>query len=90
MREEADILILDEPTAALDAEAEHAVFRRFRELATGRTTIVISHRFPTVRMAGRIVVLDKGSIVETGDHDQLVARRGKYARMFELQAEGYR
>jgi len=90
MREEADILVLDEPTAALDAEAEHAVFRRFRELAKGRTTIVISHRFPTVRMANHIVVLDKGTIVESGSHDDLVAKRGKYARMFELQAEGYR
>ena len=90
MREEADILVLDEPTAALDAEAEHAVFARFRELAEGRTTIVISHRFPTVRMARQIVVLDHGSIVESGTHDALVARGGKYARMFALQAEGYR
>jgi ATP-binding cassette subfamily B protein len=90
MREEADILVLDEPTAALDAEAEHAVFQRFRELAEGRTTIVISHRFPTVRMARQIVVLDRGAIVETGTHDALVAQGGKYARMFALQAEGYR
>jgi ATP-binding cassette subfamily B protein len=90
MREDADILVLDEPTAALDAEAEHAVFERFRELAEGRTTIVISHRFPTVRMARRIIVLDHGAIVESGTHDDLVARGGKYARMFALQAEGYR
>jgi ATP-binding cassette subfamily B protein len=90
MREEADILILDEPTAALDAEAEHAVFARFRELSRGRTTIVISHRFPTVRMAQRIVVLDEGKILETGSHEELVAAGGKYARMFALQAEGYR
>ncbi|HEY2513338.1 MAG TPA: ATP-binding cassette domain-containing protein, partial [Polyangiaceae bacterium] len=99
MREEADILVLDEPTAALDAESEHAVFQRFRALAAGadrradqgpRTTIVISHRFPTVRMANRIVVLEKGSIVEQGTHDALVAAGGKYARMFALQAEGYR
>ncbi|HLK35306.1 MAG TPA: ABC transporter ATP-binding protein [Polyangiaceae bacterium] len=89
MREEADILVLDEPTAALDAEAEHAVFQRFRELAQGRTTIVISHRFPTVRMASRIVVLDGGAIVESGTHDELVAKGGKYARMFALQAAGY-
>ena len=90
MREEADILVLDEPTAALDAESEHAVFARFRELAEGRTTIVISHRFPTVRMARSIVVLDHGTIIERGTHDELVARGGTYARMFALQAEGYR
>jgi ATP-binding cassette subfamily B protein len=99
MREEADILVLDEPTAALDAESEHAVFERFRELAAGkdrptaqgpRTTIVISHRFPTVRMASRIVVLEKGRILEEGTHDALVARGTKYARMFALQAQGYR
>ena len=90
MREESDILVLDEPTAALDAEAEHAVFERFRELAQGRTTIVISHRFPTVRMARQIVVLDHGTIAEQGTHEELVALGGKYARMFALQAEGYR
>ena len=90
MREEAEVLVLDEPTAALDAEAEHAVFERFRALAHGRTTIVISHRFPTVRMARKIIVLDQGQIVESGTHDELVARAGKYARMFALQAEGYK
>ncbi|HEY1695988.1 MAG TPA: ABC transporter ATP-binding protein [Polyangiaceae bacterium] len=90
MREEADILVLDEPTAALDAEAEHAVFTRFRELAQGRTTVVISHRFPTVRMASTIVVLDHGTVAEKGSHEELVALGGTYARMFALQAEGYR
>lgn len=90
MREEADILILDEPTAALDANAEHAVFTRFRQLAEGRTTIVISHRFPTVRMADRIFVFEHGRIVETGSHDALVRDGGRYATMFALQAEGYR
>jgi len=89
MREEADILVLDEPTAALDAEAEHAVFERFRELSEGRTTIVISHRFPTVRMARHIIVLDQGRLVEAGSHAELLALRGIYARMFALQAQGY-
>jgi ATP-binding cassette, subfamily B, bacterial len=90
MREEADILVLDEPTAALDADAEHAVFERFQELSRGRTTIVISHRFPTVRMADRIVVLGGGRIVEMGTHEELVGLGGTYARMFALQAAGYR
>ncbi|HEY0714570.1 MAG TPA: ABC transporter ATP-binding protein, partial [Polyangia bacterium] len=89
MRQEADILVLDEPTAALDAEAEHAVFQRFRELAEGRTTIVISHRFPTVRMADRIIVVEKGAIIESGNHDELVAQKGRYAQLFALQAQGY-
>jgi ATP-binding cassette subfamily B protein len=89
MRQEADILVLDEPTAALDAEAEHAVFTRFRELSEGRTTIVISHRFPTVRIADRIIVLNKGEIVETGSHAELVAKGGRYAHLFSLQAQGY-
>jgi ATP-binding cassette subfamily B protein len=89
MREDADILVLDEPTAALDAASEHAVFERFRELAKGRTTIVISHRFPTVRMAKQILVLEHGKIVEQGSHDALLAQGGKYAHMFRLQAQGY-
>ncbi|HSN97665.1 MAG TPA: ABC transporter ATP-binding protein [Candidatus Nanopelagicales bacterium] len=89
MREEADILVLDEPTAALDAEAEHAVFERFRTLAEGRTTIVISHRFPTVRMADRIVVIEGGQVLEEGTHDELIARAGRYAHLFALQAAGY-
>jgi ATP-binding cassette subfamily B protein len=90
MREEADILILDEPTAALDAEAEHLVFERFRALAKGRTTILISHRFPTVRMADRILVLEHGRVVEDGTHAGLVAAGARYARLFDLQAQGYR
>ncbi|HEY0706306.1 MAG TPA: ABC transporter ATP-binding protein, partial [Polyangia bacterium] len=68
---------------------EHAVFQRFRELAEGRTTIVISHRFPTVRIADRIIVLEKGEIIESGSHDELVAQQGRYAQLFALQAQGY-
>ncbi len=89
MREQADILVLDEPTAALDAEAEHAVFERFQELASGRTTIIISHRFPTVRMADRILVLEGGHIAEDGSHASLLAKDGTYARLYRLQAAGY-
>jgi len=90
MRDQADILILDEPTASLDVEAEHAVFQRFRSLAQGRTTILISHRFPTVRMADRIVVLEGGRILEEGSHAELLANGARYARLFALQAEGYK
>ncbi len=89
MREQADILVLDEPTAALDAEAEHAVFERFRHLAKGRTTIIISHRFPTVRMADRILVLEKGAILEDGTHATLLAADKTYAHLYRMQAEGY-
>src|SRR6266540_808400 len=89
MREEADILILDEPTAALDAEAEHAVFQRFKALAAGRTTILISHRFPTVRMADRILVIESGAVSEDGSHAELLAAGRRYAHLFVLQAAGY-
>jgi ATP-binding cassette subfamily B protein len=89
MREGADILILDEPTAALDAEAESAVFERFRSLARDRTSLLISHRFPTVRMADHIVVIEQGRIVEQGDHDALIRQGGRYAQLFALQAKGY-
>jgi ATP-binding cassette, subfamily B, bacterial len=89
MREAADILVLDEPTAALDAESEHATFERFRALTRGKTSLLISHRFPTVRMADRIVVVEAGEIVEEGTHEALVARGGRYAAMFALQASGY-
>jgi ATP-binding cassette subfamily B protein len=81
--------VLDEPTAALDAEAEHALFERFRKLAVGRMALLVSHRFPTVRMADRIVVLEGGRIVEDGTHDQLVAQGGRYGQLFALQAQGY-
>ncbi len=86
----ADILILDEPTAALDAKAEAEVFSRFKGLATGRTALIISHRFSTVRMADRILVLEAGGILEAGTHAELVALGGRYAELFELQAAGYR
>ena len=86
----AQVLILDEPTAALDAVAESEVFARFAELARSSTAILISHRFSTVRKAGRIVVLEGGRIREQGTHEQLVMIRGRYARLFELQAANYR
>ena len=89
MREEADILVLDEPTAALDAEAEHAVFERFQELTRGRTSLLISHRFPTVRRADRILVIERGAVVEEGTHQDLVSKDGRYAQLFALQARGY-
>lgn len=89
MREEADILILDEPTAALDADAEQELFERVRTLSEGRTVLLISHRFPTVRMADHIVVIDSSRIVEEGTHAELLHAAGRYADMFKLQARGY-
>jgi ATP-binding cassette subfamily B protein len=86
----AQLLILDEPTAALDARAEYEVFVRFNQLMAGRMAVVISHRFSTVRMADRIVVLNGGHVVEEGTHEALVAQRGLYAELFEMQAAGYR
>jgi ATP-binding cassette subfamily B protein len=86
----AQLLILDEPTAALDARSEYEVFERFAELTTGKMALFISHRFSTVRMADRIVVLADGQIVEDGSHEQLMALSGQYAEMFELQAASYR
>ena len=87
---DADVLILDEPTAALDARSEYEVFRRFRDLAQGRTAVLISHRFSTVRMADRIVVLEGGRVSEAGTHEALVSLGGRYAELFALQAAGYR
>jgi len=90
MRTKADILVLDEPTAAMDAQAEADVFERFRQLAQERITILISHRFSTVRMADQIAVLDRGRIVEIGSHEELMKLEGRYAHLFTLQARGYR
>jgi len=90
MRRDADIRVFDEPTAAMDAEAEAEVFRHVRDLAHGRMTILISHRFSTVRMADEIIVLDGGRIAERGDHESLMKKGGVYERLFSLQAQGYR
>lgn len=90
MREDADILVLDEPTAAMDAAAEAEVFERFRRHARARMTLLISHRFSTVRAADQILVLDGGRIVERGSHDTLLANGDRYATLFRLQAAGYR
>jgi ATP-binding cassette subfamily B protein len=86
----AQLLILDEPTAALDARSESEVFRRFAELTTGKTALFISHRFSTVRMADRVVVLHDGKISEDGSHAELANLGGRYAEMFEMQAVHYR
>lgn len=87
---DAALVILDEPTAALDAQAEYELFQRFRELAAGRTVLLISHRFSTVRMADRILVMEGGEIVEAGSHEELLALSGRYATLYEMQAGRYR
>jgi ATP-binding cassette subfamily B protein len=87
---DAQVLILDEPTAALDARAEFEVFQRFKEVSEGRTAVLISHRFSSVRMADRILVLADGQVEAQGTHDQLIAQSGRYAELFELQAASYR
>jgi ATP-binding cassette subfamily B protein len=86
----AQLLILDEPTASLDTQSEYDVYLRFRELTRGRATLLISHRFSTVRMADRIVVLEDGRITEQGTHAELIARGGTYADLYEKQASRYR
>src|SRR5438128_7929035 len=83
---DAQLLILDEPTAALDARAEYEVFQRFSDLTRGKTAVLISHRFSTVRMADRILVLHKGKILEIGSHEELLSQKGQYAELFNLQA----
>ena len=90
MRRDADILVLDEPTASMDAEAEVKIFERFRAVTAEKIAIVISHRFSTVRMADQIIVLDRGQLTERGTHDELVAKQGRYAELFSMQAQGYR
>jgi ATP-binding cassette subfamily B protein len=87
---DAQLLILDEPTAALDARSELEVFERFAELTQGKMALLISHRFSTVRMADRIVVLSGGRLIEEGNHQQLIDKNGLYASMFEMQAASYR
>ena len=90
MRSRADILVLDEPTAAMDAGAEAIIFEHFRALTQGRIAILISHRFSTVRMADQIVVIQDGRIIERGSHEELMRVNGHYAHLFSLQAKGYR
>ncbi len=86
---DAQLLILDEPTSALDARAEYEVFKRFTDLTKGKMAVLISHRFSTVRMADRIVMLENGQVHDIGSHQELLSRNGKYAELFTLQAEGY-
>lgn len=87
---DAQLLILDEPTSALDARAEYSVFERFAELTKGKSAVLISHRFSTVRMADRILVLEKGELIEIGSHQELIQKGGRYAELFNLQAQGYK
>jgi ATP-binding cassette subfamily B protein len=86
---DAQVLILDEPTSALDARAEFEVFQRFAAITKGRTAVLISHRFSTVRMADRILVLQQGKLIESGTHEELILKKGMYAELFNLQAKGY-
>ncbi|MGB3642599.1 MAG: ABC transporter ATP-binding protein [Rivularia sp. (in: cyanobacteria)] len=90
MRNSADILVLDEPTSAIDSQAEYEIFDRFRNLTKDKMVVLISHRFSTVRMADKIVVIEQGELLETGTHEELLQAKGRYATLFSLQAQGYR
>ncbi|WP_240468527.1 hypothetical protein [Streptomyces dangxiongensis] len=85
----APVVVLDEPTSAIDAEAESEIFGRLRDIAAEATSLIIAHRFATVRIADRIVVLDQGRVVEEGSHEDLLSADGMYAHLFNLQAAGY-
>ena len=87
---DAEVLVLDEPTAALDAEQEYLIFQRFRQLTDGKVALLISHRFSTVRLADRIAVIENGGISELGSHEELMMQNGTYAHLFNIQAQGYR
>jgi ABC-type multidrug transport system fused ATPase/permease subunit len=89
MRTQADILVLDEPTSAIDAQAEYEIFNHFRAVTQNQMVFLISHRFSTVRMADKILVINNGEVVEQGTHEELLADGGHYARLFLLQAAGY-
>ena len=87
---DSSVIILDEPTASLDAKAEYEIFKKFTELTKDKNTFLISHRFSTVRLADRIFVLERGKLLEQGTHEELLEQGGRYAEMFSLQAEGYK
>ena len=90
MRNKADILVLDEPTSAIDAQAEFDIFNHFRTLTENQMVFLISHRFSTVRMADKILVIEAGEVVEQGTHNELLQVDGRYAKLFSLQAAGYK
>lgn len=89
MRSQADILVLDEPTSAIDAQAEFEIFNHFRAITQNQMVLLISHRFSTVRMADKIVVIENGEVIEQGTHEELLQLKGRYAKLFLLQAAGY-